>query len=437
MCLPCAKALASDRGSSSVPHNPMKVKSFLVCSLVLNACLLILALRQPRISGPPDFSRHTDGASNKPKTLVRTITETRETSLPDEIIPLEWRTVESPDFKEYIARLRAVACPEETIRDIIIADVNKLYAAKWRAMLTPPATVRYWEPWDVNEQFNNPDMAAKRRDLDAERRELIKDLLGVDVEEERRKSELRWTWLDREDALMEFLPPGKREKIQALRKESRDTVQAITDRAKGNLTPVDREAIAQARAKEQSEMRATLTPEEFDQYVLRVSATANSVRSSLLGFDPSREEFEAVFWAQTELNNKFKSYTGDPRDPEHLKVRAEAQKAMEERIRATLGEQRYAEYQKTRNPDFRDLYRFAQQMGLSKDVAKQAYEIKTMTEQHVMQLQANASLTPEQRQAAHQAIVKETRTMLGELMGAEAFQNYERGRGHWLRNMGR
>src|SRR5438067_13778035 len=41
-----------------------------------------------------------------------------------------WREVESPDYPEYVANLRDIGCPEQTIRDIIIADVNALYARK-------------------------------------------------------------------------------------------------------------------------------------------------------------------------------------------------------------------------------------------------------------------------------------------------------------------
>src|SRR5437867_256418 len=32
----------------------------------------------------------------------------------------DWRMVESEDYKKYIANLRYIGCPEETIRDIII-----------------------------------------------------------------------------------------------------------------------------------------------------------------------------------------------------------------------------------------------------------------------------------------------------------------------------
>src|SRR5689334_18167509 len=43
-----------------------------------------------------------------------------------------WRQLEARDFKVYIEKLRGVQCPEETIRDIITAEVNKLYAKRLR-----------------------------------------------------------------------------------------------------------------------------------------------------------------------------------------------------------------------------------------------------------------------------------------------------------------
>src|SRR5690349_16842132 len=39
-----------------------------------------------------------------------------------------WSEIESPDYRRYIANLRSISCPEQTIRDIIVADVHNLYA---------------------------------------------------------------------------------------------------------------------------------------------------------------------------------------------------------------------------------------------------------------------------------------------------------------------
>ncbi len=44
--------------------------------------------------------------------------------------PFSWRQIESTDYSTYIANLRSVGCPEQTIRDLITADVGSLYAAK-------------------------------------------------------------------------------------------------------------------------------------------------------------------------------------------------------------------------------------------------------------------------------------------------------------------
>ena len=41
-----------------------------------------------------------------------------------------WKDLESPDYPTYILNLRNIGCPEQTVRDIIIADVNALYSLK-------------------------------------------------------------------------------------------------------------------------------------------------------------------------------------------------------------------------------------------------------------------------------------------------------------------
>jgi hypothetical protein len=41
-----------------------------------------------------------------------------------------WSRIESPDYRVYVANLRSIGCPEDTIRDIITADIGALYSAK-------------------------------------------------------------------------------------------------------------------------------------------------------------------------------------------------------------------------------------------------------------------------------------------------------------------
>jgi hypothetical protein len=46
----------------------------------------------------------------------------------------QWRQIESADYRTYIANLRAIGCPEQTIRDIIIADVHQVYEKRRRQL---------------------------------------------------------------------------------------------------------------------------------------------------------------------------------------------------------------------------------------------------------------------------------------------------------------
>src|SRR5688572_29881660 len=58
--------------------------------------------------------------------------------------PFNWAQVESTDFKVYIANLRAINCPEETIQDIIMAEVEKLYNSRRRTLFPPRQEVAFW-----------------------------------------------------------------------------------------------------------------------------------------------------------------------------------------------------------------------------------------------------------------------------------------------------
>src|SRR6266478_6255568 len=86
-----------------------------------------------------------------------------------------WREVESADYPTYIANLRDIGCPEQTIRDIIIADVNAMYT---RRRATEILTAEQ-EWWRTEPDSNLVQVATeKARVLDEERRGLLARLLG-------------------------------------------------------------------------------------------------------------------------------------------------------------------------------------------------------------------------------------------------------------------
>src|SRR6185436_17262704 len=86
-----------------------------------------------------------------------------------------WREVESPDYPTYIANLRDIGCPEQTIRDIIIADVNGMFAKRRATEVVTPE-----QQWWVSQPDSNLLATAteKVRLLEDERRTLLARLLG-------------------------------------------------------------------------------------------------------------------------------------------------------------------------------------------------------------------------------------------------------------------
>jgi hypothetical protein len=79
-----------------------------------------------------------------------------------------WSQLESTDYHAYVANLRRVGCPEQTIRDIITADVDTLYAPK-RERLADLA---------VGGSAGRQQMEAQLAELRSEETSLLRNLLG-------------------------------------------------------------------------------------------------------------------------------------------------------------------------------------------------------------------------------------------------------------------
>jgi hypothetical protein len=102
-------------------------------SLLLNFGLLGLAaflVRWPRgeLLIKAEADPRTASASGWPSTPQRS---QMPSSLPEgETKTFQWSQIESADYPTYIANLRAIGCPEQTIRDIITADVGAAFAPR-------------------------------------------------------------------------------------------------------------------------------------------------------------------------------------------------------------------------------------------------------------------------------------------------------------------
>jgi hypothetical protein len=303
----------------------VKLRLFSLSSICLNVvlavCLVaVIKARNAAPSGESASMRLTKpvAAAASPSGRIRVRSEPAA-ALPQ--AQFDWRQVESEDYKQYIANLRGVGCPEKTIREIILADVNDLFASK-AATLTRTNQYLYWRKDPVS---RSPEQLKEQQELYLEKRDLLKtlgmeapdftDLLGESFRDKREEEQLQ----------LAFLTEAKRQQVTEVWFE-----QAQQELAAGN-------DVAQSEAIErqaQARIQAMLTPDEFKDYELRCSTDAAQLRGVLEVAGLTEQEFRVIFDAWRSLKGL---------SPGTAEYQA-AQQSSEATIQQLLGPDRFQSY---------------------------------------------------------------------------------------------
>jgi hypothetical protein len=374
--------------------------------------------------------------------VVRKVVETRDVVQPGAVVQQDWRAVENEDYRKYIANLRAIGCPEETIRDIIILDIHKQYTERWKKA-NPLKTFKFWESTYDGfgvESKSGEERARERAlaDFTREKRDLVRSLLGVDLVEELAKYHMSNSRADLEN-MWTFLTPEKRDVIKKIQSRYAELTQAIRSQADpdGYLPPELQKQIKELRARNEAELAQTMSPAELEEYNLRMSPTATRVRADLSAFDPSEDEYKRIFALRKEYEDKLADLALDPTDPQLAKERTEAARLMDEKIKAVLTPNRFEEYKLARDAEYRDAFRFVTLWELPKDAAGAIYGMRRAVDAQVRKLRADNSVDKPTKQTMMTAIQAETQRSLKNALGEKAYQSYMRTRGSWARDLAR
>lgn len=351
--------------------------------------------------------------------------------------PLSWRALESTNYVLYIENLRGFGCPEETIRDIIITDVAKLYArhrAELRRQLQP---YKFWEPTDpAGGRAGSVDYQRQLRELDRQQRQLIRELLDVDLRTEMARYTNDGDYPERDYS---FLPQEKQERVQSLSEQYDELEQDVYSRARGLLVGADLEELKQIQRQRRAELASVLTPEELDEYELRRSDTADNLRGALGAFRPNEDEFRRIFKLQRTFDLEF-AQGFDNRDHAAMENQSraayQAGQALNSELAKTLGPERFAQYQRSQDGDYRALLQVTDRFDLSADVAAKVYNMKQAAEAIKAQVESSPNLTDEQRAQAIAGIAKQTQRSVAAAMGGEVYNTYANSGGDWLGNLG-
>lgn len=346
-----------------------------------------------------------------------------------------WAQLESEDYRTYVARLRSIGCPEQTIRDIIIADLDKLLAPEIAAAQGRRKDLKYWQS-EEEEMLNDVDPREafrKRREIDRRKQEIIRELVNADLFRERMKTSGEEDYYERR---LGFLPDGKRTQVREVLEKFDEAERRIQDKEglePGPLSGLDRSKLRLLREQRDGAITALMSTEEKRQYDVWLSPTANEVRHGLYGMDATEQEFQAIYQARKAFEDQWGHRDPDLLDATTRQSLEEARGDMEGQIEQSLGPERYALYQRGRDDDFHVLSALATQFKLPREKAAEVYGYKVVANGYREQVRANPDLTAEQRQAAMRDIAEETRKTVAAVLGPRAFSQLVRtGQARWL-----
>lgn len=224
---------------------------------------------------------------------------------------------------------------------------------------------------------------------------------------------------------LDFLSPEKR---AALRRIDQDYAELRARFGAGGIVlPSDRERLRLLTAERERDLAALLTPAEREAYDLRLSPSAATVRARYGEGLETEEEFRRVFALQRAFDARFPADSAAARnDAAGRQQFAEAQRQLENEVRAALGEAAYARVRRAQDADLRNLEGLATRLNLPPDTTTRLAAARESFATASQQVQADVNLPPDQRRARVQALAAEARTTLTQTLGPEAAEAYAR-----------
>ncbi|NJN05259.1 MAG: M13 family metallopeptidase [Rhodobacteraceae bacterium] len=412
-------------------------KSRLVLLLVVSHALVLVAawLYLSRPSGTTLTGGSADGGLSDTNAASTGHGAPNATPAPVPADPrtnlFHWSQVESTDYRKYISNLRGIGCPEETIKDFIMTDLMRHYAKRRGKLEDNGREFRFWET-DERRALTAQQRQERDRELagiDKELPAVLRELLGVNYERE-----LNRYFVDAhtEEKRLAFLDPSKRDQVLVVR----ELVEEMRERLLDQIGKDGPNSEQQARLRAINDLHSgllaqTLSREELEVYQMSTSPTADRLRSQLIGFAPTQEEFRRIFQLWQEFDRDFE-FAGPEREIE----RAASVRKIEEKIVAQLDPQRAGDYQRARNPEYRDLVLFTQAYELPPATAQAIDDMRAAALNVRSQVLANQSLDASQRAAALEALQDEVQSSIGAALGEELYGKFTGQAGRWINTLG-
>jgi hypothetical protein len=353
---------------------------------------------------------------------------------------LHWSDQASTDFIAYRDNLRAVGCPDKTVRDILDSELDHWFFERSQPIVDA-VQPRFWDLAAQQGAFE--EVGGELQQLWEEREKLSASILDDRTPEINRfppreafARQYYWLPADLQSQLVDLDAQYSLASIER--------AEEIQRRENSEPTPDDEARAGQLRSEYEAAHRALLG-DFADEYDLRNSGS--NWAAGLAGFEPTEEEWRAVTRAQTELNAAVQRMPRDAsyyaalmmqrygirpgNNPENQEL-ADAQARYDTAVRDIFGPERYTEYQRAGDEAYRQTRRVTQRLGLDDNAAIRAWDIQRDAQAALQQIRAIPELDATGRQMAYDRITAEAASALQHTLGNAGFATYQQYAGKWL-----
>ncbi|WP_145928625.1 hypothetical protein OH491_03615 [Termitidicoccus mucosus] len=329
-------------------------------------------------------------------------------------------------------QLRALGLPSDVVREIVSARIRSGYETRRRAIRESAqqaaAQQPYWRSKISHSYIGlTAEQLSEMTSLYREERSQITQIMGSDGEVP-----------SQAQIIFSFLPPDKAQQFSDMEGDYHAMRQQILQEMSGFRMSGDNAKLKLLDDEYMRDVAAFLTPDEKMENSLRNSFAARQLQYAFSDFNGTEDEYKTIFALQNGMNEKYliNSIYGNPDDSGLSKSEREAaQKEVDARIKATLGDERYADYLRAQRGDYKSLQAAARRFNLSADTVAQTYQMRDNAATEAARISDDTSLSTEQKNAAYTALTEQTTGQIRATLGDDIGDAYINNALAWLKNL--
>jgi hypothetical protein len=391
-------------------------RKLLLASLALNLLLaggVVWFLRPAPVpdGGPPAVAAPVETVSPSPAVAG--------TTAPPVVLVtnrFHWRELESTNYETYVANLRAVGCPERTVRDLLLAELRASYAARGR---TEQPRMTFWTGGAERARWLKAE-AQRRRKLEKEYSALALRLLGVEW-----SPEDDWDLNCQDQAVMRFIagpmPEESFAKLMTILSRYERLNDQFNETEQWIRLPEDETRRREAHARLRAELLALLGPVALDEFLARSSVVGNGAGPDLRleAIELSAAELRAIAVVRTRHFDPMLELLDIEEMPEEEEARAQADFLAA--VRTLLGDRRFADFERSQDENYVALYEAVHE-EVGRTAVTQAFEVSREAHAAVERLGDDASLDAEERARLQAQVAALAESELRRILGEKAWQ---------------